>query len=112
MPQSVTLRKKFSLPAPPDEKDNYVAQLEVDFQNGGATAYSNPGYFVALGSAAPIHQNDLPNYTRVTWCINGKTKSTDVSWFARAKLSVRRQGEARRPSSFSTRKSPARNGSE
>ena len=42
----------------------------------------NPGYFVALGSAAPIHSNDLPNYTRVTWCIDGKTKSTDVSWFA------------------------------
>jgi YidC/Oxa1 family membrane protein insertase len=82
LPQNVTLRKKFTLPAPPNEKDNYVAQLEVDFQNGGATTYSNPGYFVALGSAAPIHQNDLPNYTRVTWCINGKTKSTDVSWFS------------------------------
>jgi YidC/Oxa1 family membrane protein insertase len=82
LPRDVTLRKKFTLPAPPDEKDNYVAQLEVDFQNGGATAYTNPGYFVALGSAAPIHQNDLPNYTRVTWAIDGKTKSTDVSWFA------------------------------
>jgi len=82
LPRNVTLRKKFTLPAPPNEKDNYVAQLEVDFQNGGATAYTNPGYFVALGSASPIHRNDLPNYTRVTWCINGKTKSTDVSWFA------------------------------
>ena len=82
LPNNVTLRKKFILPAPPNEKDNYVAQMEFDFQNAGAAAYSNPGYFVALGSAAPIHHNDLPNYTRVTWCINGKTKSTDVSWFA------------------------------
>ena len=80
LPESVKLRKKFTLP--PNGKDSYVAQLEVDFQNGGASAYSNPGYFVALGSAAPIHRNDLPNYTRVTWCIDGKTKSTDVSWFA------------------------------
>jgi YidC/Oxa1 family membrane protein insertase len=79
---SVRLRKKFSLSALPNEKDNYVAQMEVDFQNSGAAVYSNPGYFVALGSAAPIHRNDLPNYTRLTWCINGKTKSTDVSWFA------------------------------
>ena len=79
---NVTLRKKFSLPAPPNEKDNYVAQMEFDFQNNGTAVYSNPGYFVALGSAAPIHRNDLPNYTRLTWCINGKTKSTDVSWFA------------------------------
>jgi YidC/Oxa1 family membrane protein insertase len=81
LPNRVRLRKKFSLPAPPNEKDNYVAQMEVDFQNTGATPYANPGYFVALGSAAPIHRNDLPNYTRVTWCIDGKTRSTDVSWF-------------------------------
>jgi YidC/Oxa1 family membrane protein insertase len=80
LPNNVTLRKKFSLP--PNEKDSYVAQLEVAFQNGSTSAYSNPGYFVALGSAEPIHRNDLPNYTRVTWCIEGKTKSTDVSWFA------------------------------
>ena len=82
LPNNVTLRKKVSLPAPPNEKDNYVAQMEFDFQNSGTAVYSNPGYFVALGSAAPIHRNDLPNYTRLTWCINGKTKSTDVSWFA------------------------------
>ena len=82
LPHQVQLRKKFTLPAPPNEKDNYVAQLEVDFQNRGSAAYTNPGYFIALGSAAPIHRNDLPNYTRVTWCINGKTKSTDVGWFA------------------------------
>jgi YidC/Oxa1 family membrane protein insertase len=82
LPNNVKLRKKFTLPAPPNEKDNYVAQLEFDFQNTGTTPYTNPGYFVALGSAAPIHHNDLPSYTRVTWCINGKTKSTDVSWFA------------------------------
>ncbi len=82
LPNSVKLRKKFSLSSQPNQKDNYVAQLEVDFQNSGTSAYTNPGYFVALGSAAPIHHNDLPNYTRVTWCIEGKTKSTDVSWFA------------------------------
>lgn len=78
----VTLRKIFTLPAPPNEKDNYVAQLEVDFQNNGSAAYTNPGYFLALGSAAPIHHNDMPNYTRATWCIDGKAKYTDVSSFA------------------------------
>ena len=82
LPNNVTLRKKFSLPAPPNGKDNYVAQMDVDFQNRGTAPYTHPGYFVTLGSASPIHHNDLPNYTRVTWCIDGKTKSTDVSWFA------------------------------
>ena len=80
LPNGVKLRKTFTLP--PNEKDSYVAQLEIDFQNGGVSAYFNSGYFLALGSAEPIHRNDLPNYTRVTWCIEGKTKSTDVSWFA------------------------------
>ncbi len=82
LPDGVKLRKSFSLPTNPKEKDNYIAQLEIAYQNSGASPYSNPGYYVALGSAAPIHHNDLPNYTRVTWCINGKTKATDVSWFA------------------------------
>ncbi len=82
LPNNVKLRKTFSLPASPGGRDNYIAQLELDFQNAGTAVYTNPGYFIALGSAAPIHHNDLPNYTRVTWCINGKTKSTDVSWFA------------------------------
>lgn len=78
----VALRKKFTLPNVPNEKDSYVAQLEISFQNTGAKAYVNPGYFVTVGSATPIHRNDLPNYTRVTWCIDGKTKSTDVNWFS------------------------------
>ncbi len=80
--QNVILRKKFTLPETAKEENSYVAQLEVGFENRGAVAYSNPGYYVALGSAGPIHHNDLPNYTRATWCINGKTRSTDVSWFA------------------------------
>ncbi len=82
LPNGVALRKKFTLPSPPNEKDNYVAQLEIDFQNNGSATYSNPGYFVALGTAAPIHRNDLANYTRATWCIDGKAKYVDVSSFA------------------------------
>ncbi|MDQ3197609.1 MAG: membrane protein insertase YidC, partial [Verrucomicrobiota bacterium] len=81
LPNNVKLLKKFTLQTRPNEKDDYVAQLEVDFQNSGQSAYTHPDYFVALGSAAPMHHNDLPNYTRVTWCIDGKTKTTDVSWF-------------------------------
>ena len=82
LPGNVTLQKKFTLPNPPNEKENYVVQLEVAVQNRGSRPYNQPDYFIALGSAVPIHRNDLPNYTRVTWCIDGKTKSTDVSWFA------------------------------
>ena len=54
LPNNVTLRKKVSLPAPPNEKDNYVAVMEFDFQNSGAAAYSNPGYLFALVGGATI----------------------------------------------------------
>ena len=37
--EKVTLRKKFSLPAPPNEKDNYVAQMEVNFENESERPY-------------------------------------------------------------------------
>ncbi len=82
LPEKVTLRKKLSLPAPPNQKDNYVAQLEVNFKNEGKKPYVNGGYFIALGSAAPTHEKDWTNYTRVTWCVAGKAKYTDVNWFA------------------------------
>jgi len=78
----VTLHKRFTLPVTVKEKDSYVAQMELSFQNSGTTVYSQPAYFLALGSAAPVHRNDWTNYTRLTWCINGKTKTTDVNWFA------------------------------
>jgi len=78
----VRVTKKFSLPAPVNQKDNYLAKMEVDFHNQGSQVYNKPGYFVELGAASPIHERDMPSYTRVTWCIEGKARSIDVNWFA------------------------------
>jgi YidC/Oxa1 family membrane protein insertase len=55
--------------------------MDLDLVNGGAQAYSNSGYYVALGSAAPIHPRDYPYYTRLVWCVDGKAKGIDVNWF-------------------------------
>src|SRR5213082_1455532 len=55
--------------------------MDLDLENRGASPYQNPGYFVALGSAAPIHPKDYPSYTRLVWCIDGKAKGIDVGWF-------------------------------
>jgi YidC/Oxa1 family membrane protein insertase len=81
-PEGVTVRKRFSFLPSPEKKDDFVAQMEVDFQNDGAQPYTNPGYFVSLGSTRPLHPTDMPSYTRVVWCLEGKPKATDVSWFA------------------------------
>ena len=78
---NVTTRKKFFFPPGKEKKDNFVAEMDVDLVNGGAQPYTNPGYFVALGSAAPIHPKDWSTYTRLVWCIDGKAKGIDVNWF-------------------------------
>ena len=81
--EQVAIRKKFFFEKSPENKDNYVIEMDVDFRNGGTQPYlsMNGGYFVALGSAAPIHPKDYPSYTRLVWCIDGRAKGIDVGWF-------------------------------
>src|SRR6267143_788217 len=79
--EQVAIRKKFFFEKSPDNKDNYVIEMDVDLENRGDKPYQNGGYFVALGSAAPIHPKDYPSYTRLVWCINGAAKGIDVGWF-------------------------------
>ena len=80
-PEQVTIRKKFFFAPTNEKKDNFVAELDIDFVNKGATRYANPGYFLAIGSAAPIHRNEYPT-PHLVWLMNGKTKNVDVGWFA------------------------------
>jgi len=80
-PDGITVRKRFSLTQTADKKDNFVVDLDVDVLNTGAQPYANADYFVALGSAAPIHPWDYPYYTRVVWCMNGKARDRNVSAF-------------------------------
>src|SRR5213596_1495231 len=80
-PEQVAIRKKFFFEKSPENKDNYVIEMDVDLENRGDKPYQSGGYFVALGSAAPIHPRDYPSYTRLVWCIDGKAKGIDVGWF-------------------------------
>src|SRR5438046_5191789 len=79
--ENVTIRKKFFFPTGKEKKDNFLAERHVDLVNPGAQPYSNPRYFVALGAAVPIHPKDYSYYTRLVWCVDGKAKGVDVSWF-------------------------------
>jgi YidC/Oxa1 family membrane protein insertase len=80
-PEQVSIRKKFSFEKSSENKDNYVIEMDVDLENRGSKPYQSAGYFVALGSAAPIHPKDYPSYTRLVWCIDGRAKGIDVGWF-------------------------------
>ena len=77
----ITIRKKFFFPPSKEKKDNFVAEMDVDVANSGAQPYTNAGYFVSLGAAAPIHPKDYSYYTRLVWCVDGKAKGVDVNWF-------------------------------
>ena len=79
--EQVSIRKKFSFEKSSENKDNYVIEMDVDLENRGSKPYQSAGYFVALGSAAPIHPRDYPSYTRLVWCIDGRAKGIDVGWF-------------------------------
>src|SRR3954469_23737871 len=80
-PEGLTIRKRFFFPPTAEKKDNFVAQMDVDFRNDGAQPYNNPGYFITLGSTGPIHPKDMPSYTRLAWCVEGKPNGIDVNWF-------------------------------
>jgi YidC/Oxa1 family membrane protein insertase len=85
--EQIAVRKKFSFEKSSQSKDNYVIEMDVDLENRGAKPYQNNGYFVALGSAAPIHPRDYPSYTRLVWCVDcggwitSGAKGIDVGWF-------------------------------
>src|SRR5215475_11621785 len=80
-PDGITIRKKFSLLQSNQKKDNFLLDFNVDVQNTTAQPYTKGDYFVALGSAAPIHPKDYPYYTRLVWSINGKARDRNVSAF-------------------------------
>jgi len=79
--EQLVIRKKFFFEKSPENKDNYVIEMDVDLENRGDKPFQSGGYFVALGSAAPIHPRDYPSYTRLVWCIDGRAKGIDVGWF-------------------------------
>lgn len=81
-PEQVTIRKKIFFPPDADKKDNFTAELDVDLTNGGTKPFGNAGYYLSVGSSAPIHEKDYANYTRLVWCVNGSAKGIDVNWFA------------------------------
>jgi YidC/Oxa1 family membrane protein insertase len=77
----LTVRKKFSLLQSKQNKDNFLLDFNLDVLNTSTQSRAKGDYFVALGSAAPVHPRDYPYYTRLVWCINGKAKDRNVSSF-------------------------------
>lgn len=73
------ITKRFVLPQ--TGSDPYLARMELSFKNTGTAGLTRGDYFVSTGGAAPIHERDLPLYTKFDWMPEGKFKSIDVNWF-------------------------------
>jgi YidC/Oxa1 family membrane protein insertase len=66
------VRKTFTLPKA-DAPEEYVAHLDLTFENTGAAAVPVPAQFLYAGSAAALHSRDRADYTGFGWSQdNGK----------------------------------------
>jgi YidC/Oxa1 family membrane protein insertase len=82
-PGGLSISKKFTLPASVDDAHGYRLMLDISFTNHGAQPLQSAGYYMYVGSAAPIHQRDQPRYTTFDWYIQGgKSTDTNVTWFS------------------------------
>ncbi len=77
--RQLEISKRFVLPQPGDGTDEYAVRLEVTFANRGVQPVALSGYFVHGGSAAPVHQSDLPMYTGFA---GSGGKFIDANWFS------------------------------
>ncbi|MDR3403060.1 MAG: membrane protein insertase YidC [Chthoniobacter sp.] len=57
------MTKKFVVPKSTNLDKDYIVNLRVIFENRGKEPITVSGYFVNTGSAAPVHQRDMPTYT-------------------------------------------------
>ena len=85
--RQIQLTKKFTLPkfenltGAAQLREEYLITLDVNFTNRGAQAVELPRYYVHTGSAAPVHQNDLPTYTGFGFLRGTSSKVIPISWF-------------------------------
>jgi YidC/Oxa1 family membrane protein insertase len=86
-PAGLSISKKFTLPTSVDDARGYRLTLDVTFSNHGAKPLQSAGYYMYVGSAAPIHQRDLPLYTAFDWFVQGgKSTQINVMWFNARKI--------------------------
>jgi len=86
-PAGLCISKKFTLPTSVNDAHGYRVMLDISFTNRGAQPLQSAGYYLYVGSAAPIHQRDLLLYTAFDWFVQGaKSTHIDVTWFNAFKL--------------------------
>ncbi len=87
-PAGLTITKKFTLPQSTGSPQEYTLELELTFENKGATPLQLPAYFLSCGGATPVHATDASTYTRFDWYSRGKMTTIDVNWFSAGMIPI------------------------
>lgn len=82
----LVIQKIFRLPRDTDGRHDFEVDLEITLRNEGAAEIPIGQYFVSAGRAAPIHESDMPLYTRFNWWRDGKLHNIDVNWFSESRI--------------------------
>ncbi len=85
-PDRIQIDRIIRLPTLQEPRDEYRLEVETIFTNLGEQTYRSGLYFFHVGSAAPIHQNDLPIHTALDYYENGKVRQIDVNWFEASRI--------------------------
>jgi len=82
----IMLERTIRLPKLESRRDEYRVEITNKFTNNGSQQYRSDTLFFHAGSAAPIHENDLPMNTALDFYVNGKTRQIDVNWFESSRI--------------------------
>jgi len=87
------------LPALEGLRDEYRLEIETQMTNLGDQTYRSGLLYFHVGSAAPIHEKDLPIHTALDFRQEGDVTQIDVNWFEPFKIPLLGfQTRERRPS--------------
>ncbi|MBV9657927.1 MAG: YidC/Oxa1 family insertase periplasmic-domain containing protein [Verrucomicrobia bacterium] len=80
-PEGVRITKRFSIQPGKRPDDVPALELEVRYDNTGSAAFRDPGEYLHVGSAVPIHSNDIVTSTEFGWLRDGKLVHENTGWF-------------------------------
>jgi YidC/Oxa1 family membrane protein insertase len=80
-PEGIRVTKKFTVQSGKNAEDIPALLMELQYTNTGAAIVRNPGDYLNLGTAVPIHRNDGTLLSEFGWSREGKFTEKNGTWF-------------------------------
>lgn len=82
----IQIDRVIRLPELKELRDEYRIEVETTFTNLGDQTFRSGDLYFHVGSAAPIHEKDLPIHTALDYFEDGKAHQIDVNWFEPSRI--------------------------